>query len=122
MHQQASLFDSSALYQIAGIPLNSTKWYSSRVPPIVPQNRFGVAVLLLCYLNSTANQNWGCGTFITCGTFIRYVLQRKFFFNSSFLRKRVLFTLKIFRDQKRAALAREERRSRSLAMLVKIPP
>ena len=49
------------------------KWYGSRVLPIVPQNRFGVAVLLLCYHNSTANQIWGRGTFITCGTFIRYL-------------------------------------------------
>ena len=47
-------------HQIAGISSNSTKWYSSRVPPIVPQNRFGVAVLLLC----TANQIWCRGTFI----------------------------------------------------------
>ena len=49
LHKQASLFDSS-------IPCNSTKWYSSRVPPIVPQNRFGVAVLLLWYHNSTVLQ------------------------------------------------------------------
>ena len=40
------------------------------VPPIVPQTRFGDAVLSLGYLNSTANPNWGRGTFITSGTFI----------------------------------------------------
>ena len=42
----------------------------TRVPPIVPQTRFGDAVLSLGYLNSTANQNWDRGTFITSGTFI----------------------------------------------------
>ena len=42
------------------------------IPPIVPQNRFGFAVLLLCYSNSTANQIWGRSNFITCRTFIQY--------------------------------------------------
>ena len=46
------------------------KWYGSK---IVPQNRFGVAVLLLWHHNSTANQILGHGTFITCGTFIQYL-------------------------------------------------
>ena len=36
----------------------------------VPQTRFGDAVLSLGCLNSTANQNWGRGTFITSGTSI----------------------------------------------------
>ena len=35
-----------------------------------PQSKFGVSVLLLGYQNSTAIQIWGCGTFITSGTFI----------------------------------------------------
>ena len=39
--------------------------------PIILQNKFWVAVHLLVYHNSAANQIWGRDTFITCGTFIQ---------------------------------------------------